>query len=260
MDGLRWILLAIGIVILFAIWWFGRQKTAGRDSFRDDSVSDALDEYESLQLQEDADNFEQQFEVEGMKREMDTEIYQSLQQLDALRREEAGVRPAVVQVGAVTQVRPAPRAPEPTRLAEEKIVVLHVAARKPSMFTGSALLRVFKGVELEHGEMRVFERIIDKDGRKQVLFRVANMVKPGVFDPEGMQELTTSGVSLFMQLPGPIDGLLAFEAMLDCARELATRLGGNVLDESHSVLSAQTINHLREGIQEFSVRVRMENV
>ena len=57
-----------------------------------------------------------------------------------------------------------------------------------------------------------------------------------------------------MRLPGPMEGLKAFNTMLDCAQTMASKLDAKVLDESRSVLTQQSIDHLREEIQLFSLR------
>jgi cell division protein ZipA len=77
------------------------------------------------------------------------------------------------------------------------------------------------------------------------------MVKPGTFDPENFSELQTPGVSLFMQLPGPDQPMVAFRAMSDCARRLVERLGGRLQDETHSALTTQTLSHYEERVRSF---------
>jgi cell division protein ZipA len=61
-------------------------------------------------------------------------------------------------------------------------------------------------------------------------------------------------LALFMQLPGPLEGLKAFNAMVDCAQRLALELDAELQDATHSALTNQTIDHMREEIQLFSLR------
>ena len=51
-----------------------------------------------------------------------------------------------------------------------------------------------------------------------------------------------------MVLPGPIEGVEAFDLMMAAARALAQSLNGELLDESGSTLSIQRERYLREEI------------
>jgi len=47
---------------------------------------------------------------------------------------------------------------------------------------------------------------------------------------------------------------VAFEVLVSEAMEMASELGGTVLDAERSSLSKQTVQHMREGIYEFMHR------
>ena len=42
--------------------------------------------------------------------------------------------------------------------------------------------------------MNIFHRHVDNAGNGKVLFSIANMLKPGVFDPDNMEQFSTQGV------------------------------------------------------------------
>ena len=54
-----------------------------------------------------------------------------------------------------------------------------------------------------------------------------------------------------IKLPGPIDGVEAFDDMVDIARALAKQLGGELFDEQGSTLSLQRQRYLREEVVQF---------
>ena len=81
-----------------------------------------------------------------------------------------------------------------------------------------------------------------------------NAVKPGTFDQDGMDQFETPGISFVMSLPGPENGLKAFNIMLEAATRASEYLQGDVFDESRSRLSQQTIAHLQEEVQLFSLK------
>ena len=69
-----------------------------------------------------------------------------------------------------------------------------------------------------------------------------------------MHEFETPGLSFILSLPGPEEGLRAFNIMLEDARKFSERLNGDLLDESRNRLNPQMTAHLQEDIQLFSLR------
>lgn len=78
---------------------------------------------------------------------------------------------------------------------------------------------------------------------------MANIVKPGSFDLNGIQQLQTPAVALFLTLPAPLAALDAWEMLLPAAQRLAELLGGVLLDEDRSALGRQRIQHIREELR-----------
>ena len=88
-------------------------------------------------------------------------------------------------------------------------------------------------------------------GNGDILFSMANALKPGVFDLDEMDSSYVRAVSFFMGLPGPRHPKQALDLMIAAARKLAHELGGDLKDEQRSVLTAQTIEHYRARIAEY---------
>lgn len=142
--------------------------------------------------------------------------------------------------------------------AEEKILILHVVAPQEKPFLGVQIQTAFQEVGLEHGAMSIYHRMHTPNHQPEILFSVANMVQPGTFDPEQMNEFKTPGVSFFLRLPGPDEPVQAFERMLDCAERLAQRLGGQVLDASRSAMTRQGREHACEEIRRWRLRANLQ--
>jgi cell division protein ZipA len=87
-----------------------------------------------------------------------------------------------------------------------------------------------------------------------LLFSMANMVKPGTFDLDAMDNFETPGVSLFMTLPIKADSMASFDLMVDTARAIAETLGGELKDEQRSVMTRQTIEHCRQRIRDYELK------
>jgi cell division protein ZipA len=138
---------------------------------------------------------------------------------------------------------------------QDLIIQINVSARERP-FEGLAIEKAMREVGLVLSDMAIYQRF-GLDGSKAVLYNVASMVEPGIFPAKEMAGFTTPGLALFAQLPGPGDSLMIFSDMLYTAERLATMLVGDLQDESHSALTKQTIEHLRERIMEQKRQIQL---
>lgn len=136
----------------------------------------------------------------------------------------------------------------------EEVLVISVISRDEGGFKGPALLQNILESGLRFGEMDIFHRHESMAGHGEVLFSMANAVKPGVFDLDDIDHFSTRAVSFFLGLPGPRHPKQAFDVMVAAARKLAHELDGELKDDQRSVLTAQTIEHYRQRIVEFERR------
>ncbi len=132
-----------------------------------------------------------------------------------------------------------------------EVLILYVLVPEGQDINGAMLLPSLLTLGFKYGEMNIFHRHLDNAGSGGVLFSLANMFNPGTFDLEEMDRLQTRGLSLFMTLPGPGEALQNFNLMHSAARKLADEFGGQVLDNTRSVLTVQTTRHYVEKIREF---------
>lgn len=133
----------------------------------------------------------------------------------------------------------------------EEVLIINVMAKSGQQFDGGQLLDQLIDCGMRYGEMQIFHRHSDDEGAGPVLFSMVNMVKPGVFDLNSMQDFQTPGVSIFMTLPLESNALAAFDRMADTARTIAAKLDGELKDENRSVMTTQTIEHCRQRICDF---------
>ncbi len=137
-----------------------------------------------------------------------------------------------------------------------KILQINIIARE-GVFNGKDIFRAAGELGLVHGDMQIFHRYGDGAVKKRPLFSMASMVEPGIFPPDGLDAFNTPGMTLFTQLPGPMDGMVIFSDMLFSAERLASLLNGELQDEAHSDLSKQTIEQIREEILEHCRQVQL---
>ncbi len=132
-----------------------------------------------------------------------------------------------------------------------EVLILYVLLPEGQEIQGEMLLPSLLTLGFKYGEMNIFHRHQDSAGSGEVLFSLANMFNPGTFDLEEMDKLQTRGLSLFMTLPGPGEALQNFNLMHNAAKKLAEEFGGQILDNTRSVMTMQTVRHYVEKIREF---------
>lgn len=145
-------------------------------------------------------------------------------------------------------------AEKPKRATPEEVIVVHVVATSGARLDGKALLQAALHSGLRYGDYRIFHRFETTAHDAPAQFSMANAVEPGVFDLEAMESQSYVGVSFFLMLPGPSNSRAALDAMIEAARRIANETGGELRDQHHSVLTAQTVEHLRQRVNEYERR------
>ncbi|SDJ47093.1 cell division protein ZipA [Ferrimonas sediminum] len=166
---------------------------------------------------------------------------------------------AVVEVGEMAPLlsaeelkQPEPE-PEPAAVIQppEDVLVMHVVAAEGQLLQGAELLHNFLTLGMKFGEMNIFHRHQDSAGRGPVMYSLANMVNPGTFEPDTMEQFETEGVSLFMTLPNQCDETVGFSMMLGAAQALADMHKGQVLNDSHQPWDELSKDRYMGRIQKF---------
>jgi len=212
MDGLRWLLLFFGLLVIAGVYLYSRREKA-------EPVDDAV-------------------EPGGKRRE--PTLGGDAPQLPETDPESVIESPAL---GDEEQ-------PEPLDDGPQKIVTLRLIGHEKKPFQGDELILSMRGIGLRHGKFGIFHRY-DGNDESRTIFSAASLVEPGSFDLANIKDQQIPGISLFLVLPGPVDSVESFDLMMAAARALAQTLDGELLDESGSTLSIQRERYLREEIIQF---------
>jgi cell division protein ZipA len=141
--------------------------------------------------------------------------------------------------------------PEKNEQAESaEVLIIHLMAPKDQTCDGELLLDTAVSLGLRYGNMKIFHRHTSEDGSGPVLFSMANLLNPGTFDLTTIAQQQMVGVTLFMA-PSDLDAPTEiFDLMLDVAEQMAEKLQLNIMDESRSSMTKQTIDHYRYRAQQ----------
>jgi cell division protein ZipA len=221
MENMRWILLLAGVGVILGIlllsWLPGKLKLVSQRR----RVRPSVRAHAAVP---DTDGIDVEDELEKLGQLVDDDVPDEQPE-------------PMYEIGASPQ----------KSAAVDKVFSLYVLSPTGVPFRGPILLGALADAGLEFGDMQIFHRYEEQDGQ-QLLFSLASIREPGIFDLSAMHDFTTDGLVLFIQVPGQTDALKAFESMVAAARALANSLDGTIYDATNSVLTNQTIGHMREEV------------
>ncbi|BCU07557.1 cell division protein ZipA [Allochromatium tepidum] len=150
---------------------------------------------------------------------------------------------------------PAPKSPKRRKVSvpDPLLIQLTVSARRYP-FKGPEIMDVAASCGLYPGEMDIFHCLDEFEDEIRVYFSMANMVKPGRFPFDDMEEFSTPGLVLFAQLEGDPEDMTILDEMVATARKLAMSLNGDVLDETRRPLTVKKEEELRQAVLDNELR------
>ncbi len=209
MDGLRWLLLLVGVFVVAGVYLYSRRERskvdAGAGAEEKGRIAPTLNDRGTIEDDTSPEN-----------------------------GDASSTAASAVETADLPQ----------------KIVTLRLVARDRGFFRGDDLVLNLRGLGMRHGKFGIFH-CHDGSDEKSTIFSAASLVEPGSFDMTNIKEQEIPGISLFLILPGPIEGAEAFDMMMGAARTLAESLDGDLLDETGSNLSIQRERYMREEVIKF---------
>lgn len=148
------------------------------------------------------------------------------------------------------EVRVEEPAVQPAVETPPNMMMLYVVAAEAQVFYGDYLAQCLEGLGFQYGEYQIFHRHQHiGNNTTPVIFSVANMMQPGVFDLEKMDRFSTIGLVMFMHLPSEGNDVANLKLMLQSAERLAQSLGGFVLNDRREIFDENSrleyLNRLR---------------
>lgn len=245
-DTLRIVLFLIGITVIFGIVALDRYKKRNKE----DDQTNSENAEERLEVFTDTQNDDETpIHLDGlianrcsdtMTKTLGSEMMNSMPSISTQDNQ---------SIPDSTYAKPQP---------SEKIIAFSILAATDTMFTGKEIRAAAQKFNFVYGDMNIFNRCVEVNGKQQVLFSLVNVLEPGYFDLDTLDRLRTPGVTLFMRLPGPQDGLAAFSDMLFTAHQLVATLHGHLCGQNRKPIGKQDIDQLRQGILEFCL-INQEN-
>ena len=233
-STLRWILIGVGLIVVASIFLFGNPEKQRKPKASRREKRRARKRKGSA----------------TPRREPTLEGAGAAPPSDADEEAEPGDQGELAIEQAEAPGRDEP--PPPSRPAgppPDKIVSLFLLARDNHMITGADLLHATVSTGMEFGDMGIFHR--RPEGSDRPVFSLANAAKPGHFERDAWNTFETSGVAIFMTLPGPVYALDAWDSMLATARRIGELLHAELLDDDRNPFTRQREAQIREEMRKY---------
>ncbi|MHB1586700.1 MAG: cell division protein ZipA [Acidiferrobacteraceae bacterium] len=143
--------------------------------------------------------------------------------------------------------------------AFDVIASVSIMPSAESGFAGEEVRSAAFSQGMEFGPRNVFHMRLPGKGER-ILFTMANLFKPGAFEPDAWEMLRVKGLALFMNVPCVNDPHAVFERMLGVANHLAAHLGGILLDQDHKPLTEHALGVIRAQIGQIVTGMERHNI
>ena len=228
MALLRIGILAAGLLLIIAIFFFGRPKKPAQVRRKPQPSTARADAGEA----EEAERIASDVDPVGADAAVGTQGELGLQ---------VPVPPAI----------PAAELGKRPKGDFDKLVTLYVAARPEQVLRGEDIVVAAEKTGLVYGYMNIFHRLVEGQPERGPVFSMASILKPGSFDMASIGEMETPAIAFFLTLPGPLGALDAWETMEPTVSRMAELLDAVVLDDSRNALGRQRIAHIRDELRAY---------
>lgn len=272
MDALRVSLIVVGILIVIAIYVYGRRQLDADDKRlkfvpaipwasllnKFQLSKRQLDKF-SLRLFKFKSKFSPQTPKHPAANALEPSIStDDLNDLDSIvPSKHASLENVADDVSLIVELTSDQIAPQ----GEQLFIPLTILARHCGRISGESIKSATLECQfiLKDSGIYYFE-VADAQGYKQNLLGLANIMEPGTFDEEQLSGFDTPGLVLFLHLPAPVEAREAFDILLKQGRQLAMLLEGDLCDDARNVLTNQSIGHLKEKVEAYRFKQKMTQI
>ena len=235
-NEFRIMLIGLGIVVLAAIYWFGRPKRV--ESGRREPKMPWIDETQA-----------------DLALDAEAPMFATHANDDQQHDRDVGYAQAGAGDGRASNAEPDLPVPGERHNRDfDLIISLHVMASGDGRISGGELVVAAEKASLVYGAQGLFHRLVDGRPEAGPIFSMINTVQPGRFELSRINELSSPGISLFMTLPCALSGLDAWDRMLPAAQRIAGLLHADVYDEEMNLLGRQRIASIRDQLRAYDRR------
>jgi cell division protein ZipA len=262
MNELRLILLGIGLSIILLIYLWGTFKQKSQDrahtrkitSFKRDSVEDvnAMPRYDEVDdISAEAPAEMDAFLANPEAPDINASDFSLPIKTAMVDEVDLNLSKAVKLSDQKKQSQDIEEDESREQDNESQIIKFLIKAAPGKTFFGDNILAATNIVGLKFGDMNIFHHYgVEGMESEESIFSLASMYEPGYFDLDNMETFQTKGLTLFMQLPAPMDNIQAFDLMQETAMRLTDMLQGEIWSSKNYPIDTKTLQAMRDIIAE----------
>ena len=110
-------------------------------------------------------------------------------------------------------------------------------------FSMSEVNHALLGVGLSFNENQIYVKC---DNMNNTIIKVANLMEPGTFPVDALQNYTTSGVAMILELPCSVKAPAAMHDLIMMARKISQRLQGRLYNMERQLLKESDLQTMRD--------------
>jgi hypothetical protein len=133
---------------------------------------------------------------------------------------------------------------------------VNIVAPEGQAFAGTRIRAAAESVGFKLEPSGVFHF---RGGGRQALFTLDNH-EPAPFLPESIKGLSTSGITLLLDVPRVANGGEVLARMLNVAEHLASAIGGRLVDDNRATLSDAGVSRIREQLSSIQAAMTARGV
>ncbi|MBF6056860.1 cell division protein ZipA C-terminal FtsZ-binding domain-containing protein [Thiomicrorhabdus heinhorstiae] len=136
--------------------------------------------------------------------------------------------------------------PQKEEQKSELFVLLVLGSQE---FTMQQLHQTLQSVGLSYSHNKAIYCREDKRGNEIV--KVANMLEPGIFPPDPLEQHSSPGVALILELPTYIDSAEAMKDFILIARKVSQRLNARIYDMQRHLVKESDLTAMQQKAEQF---------
>ena len=267
MDALRVSLIVVGILIVIAIYLYGRRQLDASDKrlkfVPSISWSSLLKKLPRKKIDLGRLKFKPRLSpmtparpaASGLEPKISAD---ELEDMDSIvPSKHAGLENIADDVSLIVELTSDQIAPQ----GEQLFIPLTILGRRGRRITGEAIRFATAESQFVLKDSGLYyHEVADAQGFKQNLLGLANILEPGTFAEDELPTFDTPGLVLFLHLPAPVEAREAFDILMQRGRLLAQLLEGDLCDDARNVLTNQTIGHLKEKVEAYRFKQKMTQI
>ena len=267
MDALRVSLIVVGILIVIAIYVYGRRQLDANDR-RLKLVptipwSSLFSKFQFSKFSLSRFKFKPKLPLSSPKRPVTPGLEPAistddLEDMDSIvPTKHASLENIADDVSLIVELTSEQIAPQ----GEQLFIPLTIMGRHGRRISGEAIRTATAECHFVLKDSGIYyHEVADAQGFKQNLLGLANIMEPGTFNEDELPIFETPGLVLFLHLPAPVEAREAFDILLKQGRQLAQLLESELCDDARNVLTNQTIGHLKEKVEAYRFKQKMTQI